>query len=89
MTDSRRRGAAGAFRRFLVLLAAPMVLALAASGADTLERPPYGGDLVYVVPTEPASYDGHREGTFAKMHGWAVTPSHFVDNQLDGVGLSE
>jgi peptide/nickel transport system substrate-binding protein len=25
----------------------------------------------------------------AKMHGWTVTPSHFVNNQLDGVWLSE
>lgn len=49
-------------------LAGVMVILLAAHGANAQERPRYGGELVYVVPTEPASYDGHREGTFALIH---------------------
>ena len=45
-----------------------MLILAAVHGADAQERPRYGGELVYVVPTEPASYDGHREGTFALIH---------------------
>jgi hypothetical protein len=67
MTNAHRCGVAGAPRRFLMLLAISTLILLAGRGADTQERPRYGGELVYVVPTEPASYDGHREGT---MHGW-------------------
>jgi len=49
-------------------IAGVMLILLAGRGADAQERPRYGGELVYVVPTEPASYDGHREGTFALIH---------------------
>ena len=31
-------------------------------------RPRYGGELIFVVPAEPPSYDGHREGTFGMVH---------------------
>jgi len=68
MTLSRRLGAAVAPRRLLVLAAIPLAVLLAGRGADAQDRPRYGGELVYVVPTEPASYDGHREGTFALIH---------------------
>jgi ABC-type transport system substrate-binding protein len=175
MNYAHRRGVAGAPRLLLILVAIPMLALLAGRDADAQERPRYGGELVYVVPTEPASYDGHRERTFAlihplapvystllrfdptdrtgtkvigdlaeswtiakdgrtytfelrrgvkfhdgsdvrdferrlldeeahyfytlqwhriiphsaKIHSWTVTPSHFVNNQLDGVWLSE
>src|SRR5262244_3941649 len=49
-------------------LAGVMLLVVAGRGAEAQERPRYGGELVYVVPTEPASYDAHREGTFALIH---------------------
>ena len=55
-------------REVVAGLAGVMVILLAAHGANAQERPRYGGELVYVVPTEPASYDGHREGTFALIH---------------------
>src|SRR5919198_4784712 len=32
------------------------------------EGPRRGGELVFVVPGEPPSYDAHREDTFALMH---------------------
>src|SRR3981189_1554763 len=32
------------------------------------ERPRYGGELTFMVPSEPPSYDGHREGTFGTVH---------------------
>ena len=35
--------------------------------ARAQERPRYGGELVFLVPSEPPSYDGHREGTFGTL----------------------
>jgi len=35
------------------------------------DKPRYGGELIFVVPAEPPSYDGHREGTFALVHPMA------------------
>jgi peptide/nickel transport system substrate-binding protein len=35
------------------------------------EKPRYGGELVFVVPTEPPSYDAHRENTFGVIHPMA------------------
>ena len=32
------------------------------------QTPRYGGELVYPVPSEPPSYDGHREETFGLIH---------------------
>src|SRR5438132_718743 len=66
MTCTHRRTGPPGF--LPVFLAIPMMFALAVHGVDAQERPRYGGELVYVVPTEPASYDGHREGTFALVH---------------------
>src|SRR2546428_4485833 len=39
-----------------------------ATPATTQESPRYGGELVFVVPAEPPSYDAHREETFAIVH---------------------
>ncbi len=35
--------------------------------AGAQERPRYGGELIFLVPSEPPSYDGHREGTTSKI----------------------
>ncbi len=32
------------------------------------QSPHYGGELVFPVPSEPPSYDGHREETFGLIH---------------------
>src|SRR5262245_16076256 len=32
------------------------------------DKPRYGGELVFAVPSEPPSYDGHRETTFGLIH---------------------
>ena len=55
--------------RFVILLA---VLA-AALGAGPVEaqdkdKPRSGGELVFVVPSEPPTYDGQAEGTFGVVH---------------------
>jgi peptide/nickel transport system substrate-binding protein len=49
-------------------VAGVMSMLFTTAGPDAQERPRYGGELVFVVPTEPASYDAHREGTFALVH---------------------
>src|SRR6266567_6129426 len=36
--------------------------------AQAQEAPRQGGELVFVVPAEPPSYDAHREETFAIVH---------------------
>ena len=48
------------------------MLALAASAflafTAQAQTPRYGGELVFPVPSEPPSYDGHREETFGLIH---------------------
>ena len=41
-------------------LALAMTVAMPARAQD---KPRSGGELVFVVPAEPPTYDGHREGT--------------------------
>src|SRR5262247_1633951 len=41
---------------------------IAVHHAAAQERPRSGGELVLLVPSEPPSYDGHREGTFGTVH---------------------
>jgi peptide/nickel transport system substrate-binding protein len=55
----------------LILLAlSPTLLAggMLPGPAGAQERPRYGGELIFLVPSEPPSYDGHREGTFGTVH---------------------
>ena len=42
--------------------------------ATAQETPRHGGELVFVVPAEPPSFDGHREETFAMLH--PLAPSY-------------
>jgi peptide/nickel transport system substrate-binding protein len=48
----------------LALVAA--VAAVAPAGAQ--DKPRYGGELIFVVPAEPPSFDAHQEETFAMLH---------------------
>ena len=41
---------------------------LGAAAAQAQDKLRYGGELVFLVPSEPPSYDGHREGTFGTVH---------------------
>lgn len=45
-----------------------MALVLPTLGAMAAETPKRGGILTYVVPSEPPSYDGHRENTYGLIH---------------------
>jgi peptide/nickel transport system substrate-binding protein len=61
---------AGLLRRLAAALV-PTVVLLApglAGPAAAQATPRYGGELIMVVPTEPPSYDAHREGMFALIH---------------------
>ena len=50
----------------LVLVAAVVFVLAGSAGAQ--DKPRYGGELVFAVPSEPPSYDGHKEETFGLMH---------------------
>ncbi len=54
-------------RRFPVLLAF-IVVAMLAIPAGAQDKPRSGGELIFPVPSEPPSYDGHREETFGLIH---------------------
>ncbi|HEV8585227.1 MAG TPA: ABC transporter substrate-binding protein, partial [Methylomirabilota bacterium] len=45
-----------------------VVLAAAALPVGAQEKPRTGGELIFAVPSEPPSYDGHREETFGLIH---------------------
>ncbi len=49
-------------------LLALLVLAALADPAAAQPQPRSGGELLFVVPAEPPSYDAHREDTFALIH---------------------
>jgi peptide/nickel transport system substrate-binding protein len=57
-------------RRIISTVIAALVLGvlLGASPAPAQEKPQYGGELIFVVPSGPPSYDGHQEETFGVIH---------------------
>src|ERR1051325_6305035 len=57
-------------RRFYGLTAVVLVLLLIVP-AFAQEKPRQGGELVFVVPSEPPSYDAHQEETFGVIHPMA------------------
>src|SRR3990172_7620538 len=73
---SRRPHMPHRFNGSPVRLVARLALVLAlgavlATPALAQEKPRYGGELVFPVPSEPPSYDGHREETFGLIHPFA------------------
>jgi len=48
-----------------------LAAAAALSLASIAQTPRSGGELVFPVPSEPPSYDGHREETFGLIHPFA------------------
>ena len=45
-----------------------MLLGVLAAPAFAQDKPRSGGELVFVVPSSPPSYDAHREETFGTIH---------------------
>jgi peptide/nickel transport system substrate-binding protein len=59
-------------RRSAMILMLILVLALAVPGLVLAQdKPRSGGELVFVVPSEPPSYDAHQEETFGVIHPMA------------------
>jgi len=58
-------------RRLAFLLSVAMLLLLATIPAGAQDKPRHGGELVFVVPSEPPSYDAHQEETFGVIHPMA------------------
>jgi peptide/nickel transport system substrate-binding protein len=56
-------------RLLVSLLAAALVALPAVAPAD--EKPRSGGELIFVVPSQPPSYDAHQEETFGVIHPMA------------------
>jgi peptide/nickel transport system substrate-binding protein len=55
--------------RFLIrVIAAAVVAVVSAAPVAAQDKPRSGGELTFVVPSEPPSYDGHREITFGTIH---------------------
>jgi peptide/nickel transport system substrate-binding protein len=55
-------------RRYAGFWALFFIVALAAVPASAQDKPRHGGELVFVVPSEPPSYDAHQEETFGVIH---------------------
>src|SRR6267143_268376 len=58
-------------RRYLPILVMAIVAAALTGPAVAQDKPRYGGELIFAVPSEPPSYDGHREETFGVIHPMA------------------
>jgi peptide/nickel transport system substrate-binding protein len=60
-------------RLFLVPVVLALILAVvtAPGGVRAQDKPRQGGELIFVVPSEPPSYDAHREETFGVIHPMA------------------
>jgi peptide/nickel transport system substrate-binding protein len=56
-------------RGLMTVLAALALVGLA--GPVAAQQPRSGGELIFPVPSEPPSYDGHREETFGLIHPFA------------------
>src|SRR5262245_488695 len=52
----------------LVALVVATAVTASVSFAQQAESPRNGGELIFPVPSEPPSYDGHREETFGLIH---------------------
>src|SRR5881397_4363942 len=61
----------GSMRRHLSILVIAIVAVVLTSPAAAQDKPRYGGELLFAVPSEPPSYDAHREETFGVMHPMA------------------
>ena len=58
-------------RPYLSIFAMIATVAAALAPAAAQEKPRYGGELLFAVPSEPPSYDAHREETFGVIHPMA------------------
>jgi peptide/nickel transport system substrate-binding protein len=52
----------------IVSIVLAVLAAAAPASAQDKDKPRYGGELVFLVPSNPPSYDAHREETFGIIH---------------------
>ncbi len=57
--------------RYVTTLVSLLLAAALAVPAAAQDKPRSGGELVFPVPSEPPTYDGHREETFGLIHPFA------------------
>src|ERR1051326_5093163 len=57
--------------RSVMTLVSLLLAAVVAVPVAAQDKPRSGGELVFPVPSEPPSYDGHREETFGLIHPFA------------------
>src|SRR2546427_1137365 len=55
-------------RRSLHVVVIAIVAAALAGPVMAQDKPRYGGELIFAVPSEPPAYDGHREETFGVIY---------------------
>src|SRR5437867_11570506 len=60
--------------RMLRLIAILSGVAVLVTPAGAQDRPRSGGELIFAVPSEMPSYDGHCEGPFGMVH--PLAPHH-------------
>ena len=65
----------------MVRIVVALLCVLIATTAQAQDKPRYGGELIFLVPSEPPSYDGHREGTFGMLH--PLAPSYNTLLRID------
>jgi peptide/nickel transport system substrate-binding protein len=59
-------------QRLVLVFALAIVVGLVFTGLGAAQdKPRHGGELVFVVPSEPPSYDAHQEETFGLIHPMA------------------
>ena len=58
-------------RRITMVIMLAVALGLASLVPAIAQQPRHGGELVFVVPSNPPSYDAHREETFGVIHPMA------------------
>jgi extracellular solute-binding protein (family 5) len=54
-------------RRPLLGILTVVLSVLSLGPAQAQDQPRAGGELIFLVPSEPPSYDGHKEGTFGTV----------------------
>src|SRR5215467_10910343 len=57
--------------RSVTALVTLLLAAVLATPVTAQDKPRSGGELIFPVPSEPPSYDGHREETFGLIHPFA------------------
>jgi len=81
--SNRRVDLIGILVANLVAMLVAIVFVLLPGAVAAQDKPRYGGELIFTVPSEPPSYDGHAEGTFGVVH--PIAPHYNTLLRIDPV----